>query len=179
MVGGKVALSDDCCCAPTPTGCPASITFSGIQFCCACAGVSGRVQFYEDVLLGVINGVTFPLTELACNDTSQVCVNETDLFLPERDTNTSDCPTGAESPGVVPLSIDVKLVSGVWYVAVGLVNVQLIVFYGSGANPSSIANDETDCTLSVATVDNPITRCFGTTLDVCVVGKNGTAALTF
>ncbi len=38
MVGGKVALSDACCC-PTITGCP-SVTISGLTFCCVPSFIS-------------------------------------------------------------------------------------------------------------------------------------------
>ncbi len=165
-----------------PTGCPTSITFNGVEFCCACVDDTGsRVEFFEDPDLGVINDVPFsPFTQNNVCDPF-ICINNSSLSLPFRLSLVDFiCPTGIEDPGVLPFTISARLVSGIWHVGVGITDSSgLVVFYGFGSNPSSITNSLTDCTLTQSTFDNALTQCFGEPIVACSVGKNGTASLTF
>ncbi len=173
---GMVAVDPNCCC-----GCPTSITFSGIEFCCSCTGDSSTlIQFFEDPDFAVLNGVAWPLPlDAPFGSCPQVCFND-DVPLFFR-VGESGCPTGSEDPaGPASLSIFVALISGVWYVMI-YVAANFLLFYGSSADPSSIPNSLTDCTTTIDTFDNPMLDCIhgGPDDNLCVNAKNGTAVLTF
>ncbi len=165
------------CCA---VACPTSITFNGIEFCCACTDeFSSRVEFFEDPMYGVINDVPFTdfLEDHACDPF--LCYNNSSLLLPFR-INDPNCPDGSEDVNSFPFTISARLVAGIWHVGVGVTdNSGLVIFYGFGADPSSITNTITDCTLSPTEFDNALTQCFGDPINSCSVAKNGTATLAF
>ncbi len=169
---------------PPPTGCPATITFSGVEFCCACDPSAGRVQFFEEDLgggLGLMNGIDFPISETTCIDESQLCFNDSNLLLQDHIRGDEVCPDEGSDLNSENFSIFVKIVSGIWHVAVWeSFGNRFILFYGTGSDPSSISNTITDCTLTSGEFDNAITECLtGTSITSCSAAKNGTATLNF
>ncbi len=192
MVGGKVALSDDCCCGQTPTDCSAitSITFSGVEFCCACSDESAqRIQFVEDGDFGLLNDIPFTLPRTGSFGVCQsVCYNngsdpppDQGIFLGLRVSLLDGvCPTGLETiDGPFSLTVFVSLIAGLWNVLL-VVEGAWIFFYGASADPTSIPNLITDCTLSPATWDSDLIECIDAGPIVeCAVAKNGTASLAF
>ncbi len=176
--------ADQTCCAPA--GCPTSIEFTGITFCCACVpGAPGtRIQFYElpfDPDFGLaINDLVLPLTPTSSVITGCPFCDFENYFLAAKiNSGTSICPDESSEDTSDLYIVYVKLISGTWYVAVLGHDLQTIFFYGTSADPSLITNEIEDCTLSPATWDNPLIECiFGATRDFCSVAFGGTATLT-
>ncbi len=121
MVGGKVALSDDCCCTPTPpTGCPASVTFSGVEFCCACSDPSNpddnRMLLIEDPDVGLLNGIAWNLNkEGAFGDCPDVCYNNSDIILAWANSGTASCPSSGDEFGATFPTVFVSFISGIYF----------------------------------------------------------------
>ncbi len=175
-------------CDPSPCetpACPTSITFNGIEFCCACDGGGGFLQFYEDPMLGVVNDVAWELpVDGTFNDCTHVCFNNGQfpgvdgIFLPVLD-NGDHCPSEGDFAGVLSLTVFVSFIAGVWTVLL-VVEGGFIFFYGTSADPSSISNDITGCSLDPVTWDNTLVDCINSgPFPYCQVAKSGTAALTF
>ncbi len=168
---------------PPPTGCPTSITFDGIEFCCSCVLPEGSnpIQFHEDIIDDFeyhING-TFPLsggTGIDCD----FCFNDADSVLLAQISDDTDCPTGSETSFPVPIIIYVTQVSDIFYVLVLSGFFDEIFFSGSNAG-TTISNNISACSFpDPDTFDDPLIEClFSRPISECVAGKNGTVTLNF
>ncbi len=176
-VGGKVALSDDCCCTPAPpTGCPVSVTFNGLEFCCACDGFGGAIEWFEDAD-NHLNGIPIPVGSFTT--LCDFCQYDREGAVSLRANFGSECPV-TDDFGTSDLTLELTNSGGVWYIMLYFKGLRNILF--NGTTTGTVANNDfTDCTLTTQTFSNPMVTCDPDNLggDFCVVAKNGTATLNY
>ncbi len=182
MVGGKVALSDDCCCGPTPpTVCPTSVTFSGIEFCCVPGGSGTSAMLFEDSgadPIEVINDTPFSLLDIdpaAPCDTR--CSGQTDLGI--HNWNSSDCTTSPTGDTVTGIALFVVHAAGIWYVLALTAADGVILFYGTTTNPATPIANQVICNNTVEYDNDAFTCLFDGPSMLLGVAENGTATLNF
>ncbi len=158
LVGGKVALSDDCCCGGEFT-CPSSITvrFTGVNFCPCIAFDSGFPSFFftENQFNGV-NITCNRISEPSCDGDCAFSNGLTGVMfpasgLPEADLNyyadSSDCSTSSFVQTASFALLVVRIAStGLWSILIyGQDNffayANCIMFLGEGTDQANVPNN--------------------------------------
>ncbi len=180
-VDGKVALSDDCCCGsgPPPGACPISVTFNGLEFCCACDGFGGVVEYFEDVD-NQLNGIPLPVTTvmLSC----QFCQFDREPIASLHGLGGAECPATDDLGGGFLVTLEMTQSGGIWYIMLYLLGLRNILFYGTTSDPTMPVNNLlVSCSVSPTTFSNPMVTCDPDNLagEFCAVAKNGTATFNF
>ncbi len=176
MVGGKVALSDDCCCQPA--GCPTVIiTFSGISFCvdvCLLRVLpDGSTKFLTYIGINDVPFSTSPFTMAgyACSYFNLTAGSTTELVYGESDCSSLGGLEAADGGAIVA-----KADNGSWIVQLSFAGE--IMFLGTSAahatSPVVITNEFVSCgqegTLSLPIQDGRATF---------ACGFGGTATIVF
>ncbi len=169
---------------PPLTDCSLFVTFNGIEFCCACdgGGAGGTIQMSEGGGNNV-NGINIPSAHFVLPGCF-LCQNDADPItgIHLLANIGTDCPP-PDDGGIWDFTLDITSISGIWYVMVysSPIGLGQVLFYGTTTDPSlPIPNLITDCTLAFEFFDNPLLECeYGMGFNLCSVGKNGTATLTF
>ncbi len=184
MVGGKVAISDGCCCStPCPTVCPASVTvkFTGVTIdgCCLSAPSSSSevtdIGLFNDlsVVLGLDADPGCCLYDYTATPLSTMAVHAK-IWFPA--TDCSGFPFVDRDFGIGDsLFVTVGCVNGSWYINAGFSGD--LLFYAVSSGITSVANQLTSCDGTIVSRDFVNGDCTLIQQDTQSAGYGGTATV--
>ncbi len=165
---------------PPPAGCPTSVTFNGVEFCCSCnPSVGAFSEYYEDVD-NQLNGVPIPVGTIL--GVCTYCQYDAGGVVHLANNAGVSCPVTDPFETGLELTLEFTQSASVWYVMLYLRPEATIIFYGTTTDTSMpIANLLTDCGLTPTTFSNPMVDCDPDNLggEFCVAAKNGTATFNY
>ncbi len=189
MVGGKVALSDDCCCGGVVCPDTVIVRFHGVTICATCYTTGISSAHLADV--GLFNDVDVTCIDFGSTCGDMDCLRDNGFGVigspPEppqinyKDFGTADC-SGIPAHDVAgDVAVAIGRQGATWYVMAatndGIAGIaQTVIFQGSGTDRSNIPNTVTCSGTLTADI---LTAC---NIDISLFypgGEGGTAAISF
>ncbi len=133
------------CCAPAPIGCPTSVTFNGLEFCCIandCAfPIAGSTRFFEPP---TVNGVSMSLTDISSLPDCPIFCQGEDKELGRTTYVDQDCLIGPfDDTTIVNAYILQK--DGIWHIALFGGGPGTMFFHATTADISSPVSNDLSC----------------------------------